>query len=63
MINKFTNNKEHYFEVFLKSFIPKVAEKRHQHCEAVWLLETTNSPDAVALAAKLGGGRTALLRR
>lgn len=47
-------NKEHPFEEFLKLFVPKVSEKGHQLCEAVWLRETTNSSDAADLAATLG---------
>lgn len=52
--NKFMKNKEHPFEEFLKLFVPKVSEKGHQICEAVWLRETTSSSDAADLAATLG---------
>lgn len=46
-------HEEHPFKSFLRKCIPQVAKKQHQLCEAAWLLETTNSPDAADLTAQL----------
>jgi peptidyl-dipeptidase A len=43
----------HGFEQFLKDFVPQVARKSKQLNQAVWLLETTGSPDAADLKAEL----------
>lgn len=45
--------KSHPFEEFLTHFIPKAASKSKQLNKALWILETTGSPDAADLKAEL----------
>jgi peptidyl-dipeptidase A len=45
--------KEHLFQSFLTHFVPLVARKFKQLNMALWLLETTGSPDAAYLKADL----------
>lgn len=44
---------KHPFEEFLSNFIPKLERKDRQLNKALWLLETTGSPDAADLKADL----------
>lgn len=41
------------FEQFLKSYVPKLEAKQKQLYQALWILETTGSPDAADLKAAL----------
>ncbi|HSX38964.1 MAG TPA: M2 family metallopeptidase [Chlamydiales bacterium] len=43
----------HPFSTFLEEFVPQVANKSTQLNKAVWILETTGSPDAADLKADL----------
>ena len=45
--------KEHPFQHFLETFVPKVAKKSKQLNQAFWLLETTGAQDAADLKADL----------
>ena len=45
--------KPHPFSLFLETFAPKVENKSRQLNQAVWLLETTGTPDAAELKASL----------
>src|SRR5690349_1236329 len=41
------------FQQFLDQFVPQAAQKSTQANQALWLLETTGSPDAAALKGSL----------
>jgi peptidyl-dipeptidase A len=44
---------KHAFELFLEEFVPEVARKSRLLNKALWLLETTGSPDAADLKGEL----------